>query len=508
MVSATMNMRKLFLPALRVGGVIALTRWRFTKSATTKPIANSSSYDAIDAYIERQRRRLNIPGMALAIVQGDKIAHLRGFGKARPHGQAPTPQTPFFIGSLTKSFTALAVMQLVEARKVELDAPVQCYLPWFRVADPQASAQITVRHLLNQTSGLPMSLGLAGLADFDNRSDAAERQVRALSTFKLTRPVGAKFEYTNTNYNVLGLIIETVSGEPYSEYIQQHIFNPLDMDHSYTCKSAAQQNGLAVGHRYWFGHPIPAPNLLIPLGSLPSGQLISCAEDMAHYLIANLNGGRYGDAQILSPVGIKELHRSAAEMNEMGLALGYYGMGWISQGTGASRIVWHSGIVPNFGAFMALAPEQNKGMALLFNVNHAMMKLTFDEIGMGAALRLAGQPPSPTRLGAAPWAMRGMLLIPLLQIVGVVAALRRLRRGRANLALGPNRARIWGQHILLPLLPNLLAALTLIPMFSKMRGFIKLFMADYYWMAASCGSLAIVWSVLRTALVVRAHRKR
>ena len=100
--------------------------------------------------------RLHIPGASLAIIEGDRIVHMRGFGQARPGGETPTPQTPFFIGSLTKSITALAVMQLVEAGKVELDAPVQRYLPWFRVADPEASAQMTVRHLLNQTSGLPL----------------------------------------------------------------------------------------------------------------------------------------------------------------------------------------------------------------------------------------------------------------------------------------------------------------------------------------------------------------
>ena len=121
---------------------------------------------AIDAYVEEQMHRLNIPGVSLAIVEGDQIVHLRGFGQARPGGEAPTPQTPFFIGSLTKSFTALAVMQLVEAGKIELDAPVQRYLPWFRVADPQASAQMTVRHLLNQTSGLPMLPGMADLGRF------------------------------------------------------------------------------------------------------------------------------------------------------------------------------------------------------------------------------------------------------------------------------------------------------------------------------------------------------
>jgi CubicO group peptidase (beta-lactamase class C family) len=460
----------------------------------------------IDGYVEQQMRRLNIPGVSLAIVEGDQIVHLRGFGKARPGGEAPTPQTPFFIGSLTKSFTALAVMQLVEARKIELDAPVQRYLPWFRVADPQAPSQMTVRHLLNQTSGLPMSLGLADLGDFDSSSDATERQVRALSTLKLTRPVGAKFEYSNTNYNVLGLIVEAASGEPYSDYIQQHIFNPLDMSHSYTSKAIAQQNGLAMGHRYWFGHPFPAPNLSIPPGSLPSGQLISSTEDMAHYLIAYLNGGRYGDRQILSPAGIAEMHRPAAEINEMGLSLGHYGMGWISEGTGESRIVSHSGIVPDFGAFMALVPEQRKGIVLLFNANHAMMKMTFDEVGTGAAQRLAGESPAPLRSSATLWMMRAMLLIPIIQILGVVATLLLLRRWHQNPECRPSGGRMWRQHILLPLIPNLLTVLTLIPMLSKLRGFMKLFAPDYSWIATVCGSFALVWSFLRTGLALRTLR--
>src|SRR4029079_3196556 len=91
----------------------------------------------------------------LGIVQGDQIVHLKGFGNADAAGQPVTPQTPFGTGSLANSFTALALMQLVEAGKVGLDAPVQRYLPWFQVATPDASARITVRHLLNQTSALP-----------------------------------------------------------------------------------------------------------------------------------------------------------------------------------------------------------------------------------------------------------------------------------------------------------------------------------------------------------------
>ncbi len=503
-----MNIEKYLFPSFIACAGLALVYRILARANSAKPLSKKTNYDEIDAYIESQMRRLHIPGASLAIVEGDQIVHVKGFGYARPGGEVPAPQTPFFIGSLTKSFTALAVMQLVEAGKVELDAPVQRYLPWFRVADPQASTQITLRHLLNQTSGLPVSLGLAGLSDFDASLDATERQVRSLSTLKLSRSVGTKFEYTNTNYNVLGLVIEAASGESYPDYIQRHIFSPLEMHHSYTSKSDAQQNGLAIGHRYWFGFPAPAPHLSVPLGSLPSGQLISSAEDMAHYLIAYLNDGFYGDKQILTKAGIAELLRPAAEIIEMGLKIGYYGMGWINQEFDGIRIVSHSGIVPDFGAFMALVPEQKKGIVLLINANHAMLKMTFDEVGLGVAQRLAGAPISRQVFSAAPWVMRGLLLIPILQIAGVVATFRLLHRWRADPAFQPSRGRMWRQYILLPLIPNLLTALTLIPMLGKMRGFMKLFARDYSWIALICGSFAGIWSILRTGMILRTIKQR
>lgn len=501
-----MNIKKLLFGSLAVGVGLALTRKLVAATAPAEPVRENLSYDAIDAYVKAQMQRLHIPGASLAIIEGDKIIHLRGFGKARPHGEAPTPQTPFFIGSITKSITALAVMQLIEAKKIELDAAIQHYLPWFRVADPVASTQMTVRHLLNQTSGLPLLPSEAALADFDNRPDATERQVRELSTLKLTRPVGVKFEYCNTNYNVLGLIVEAASGEAYEAYIQNHIFTPLGMNHSYTSHESAKQNGLAMGYRYWFGRPFPAPNITIPMSSLPSGQIISCAEDMAHYLIAYLNGGRYGDQQILSDAGIDEMHRPAAEINEMGMSLGYYGMGWIIQETGASRILWHSGIVPDYSAYLALVPEQKKGMVLLFNANHAMMKMTYDEVGFSVAQLLAGESTSPHRFDSVPWGMRLLPLIPFLQIAGVASTLRQLHRWQSDRALHPSRERIWKQYLLLPLIPNLLVALTLLPMLGKMRGWLLLFMPDFSWIARICGGFATIWTFLRTGLVLRALR--
>jgi CubicO group peptidase (beta-lactamase class C family) len=434
--------------------------------------------------------------------------HLRGFGRARPGGEPPSPQTPFFIGSLTKSFTALAVMQLVEAGKIELDAPVQRYLPWFRVADPQASAKMTVRHLLNQTSGLPMLPGELALADFDDSPDATERQVRALATLEISRPVGSKCEYSNLNYNVLGLIVEAASGASYAEYIQNHILNPLGMSHSYTSKATAKQNGLAMGHRHWFSHPFPAPNLPVPRGSLPSGQLISCAQDMAHYLIAHLNGGRCGDVQVLSAAGIDELHRGVAEYVAGGVSAGRYGMGWYERDLGQTRTFAHAGNVPDFSAFMALVPEQKRGVVLLFNADPYGMPPVTEEVGMGLTALLAGEEQPPIRLDFIQWIMRLLPLIPSFQIVGVLATLRSLRRWGRDPAIRPGGVRMWGQHILLPLVPNLsLAAILMYLRSNGLLRFMHLYMPDLAWIVRISGGFAGLWAILRTGLMLRSRHE-
>jgi CubicO group peptidase (beta-lactamase class C family) len=502
-----MNTKRLLIGSLIVTSGLTLARKLFTSQSPGNPVPADGSYDAIDTYIEEQVRHLSIPGVSMAIVEGGKLVHDRGFGRAQPNGEAPTLQTPFFIGSVTKSFTALAIMQLVEAGKVELNAPVQRYLPWFHLADREASSQITVQHLLNHTSGLSMLQGQQILSELDEGPDATERQLRALSTSKASFPAGQKFAYNNTNYNLLGLIIEAASGESYPNYVQEHIFDPLEMRHSYFSKTVAQQNNLAMGHRYWFGVPIPTPNLPQPIGSLPSGQLISCAEDLAHFLVAQLNGGRYGKVQILSEAGIDEMHRGAVEMIEMGLSIGEYGMGWESRVEGDTTLVSHSGIVPEFGAFVGLVPEQKKGIVLLYNANHAMIKLTFDEFGIGATERLAGVTPSRKSFGFTPWLMRSMALIPIFQLIGVLLTFKRINQWYSEPASCPSRGRLWRQHILGPLLPNLLVAATLYPAVSKMRGWLNLFMADFSWIARLSGSFAAIWTFLRTMLVLRAWRK-
>jgi len=478
------------------------------QETSEESVPNSASYAVIDAYVEGQMRRLRMPGVSLAIVEGDKTVHLRGFGRARPGGETPSPHTPFPIGSLTKSFTALAVMQLVEAGKIELDAPVQRYLSWFRVADPEASAQMTVRHLLNQTSGLPAYSGELVAVDFDSSPGAAERHGRSLATLRLTHPAGSAWEYSNSNYVLLGLIVEAAGGEPYADYVQRNIFTPLGMGHSYTSQARARQNGLAVGHQYRFMIPCAAPSMPLPQAELSGGGLISCAEDLARTMIALLNRGRYGAVQILSGAGVDELHREVGQVHAFGLSLGQYGMGWFVGKIGKTKLVWHGGTLPDFAAHMALLPEQKKGVVLLFNACQHWMNPVLADLGNGVAAMLAGESHAPLPFfHVVPWVLRGQLLIPALQIAGVVATLLRLRRWRLEPERRPSGGRAWGLHVLLPLIPNLLVALSLLPVLGKTRGYLRLYMPDFTGIAKVCGSFALLWSALRTGLILLAFRK-
>jgi CubicO group peptidase (beta-lactamase class C family) len=147
-------------------------------------------FASIDAYIEKEMREVHIPGLALGILHHDEVVHLRGFGEADPAGRPVTSQTPFILASASKSFTALAIMQLVESGKVDLDAPVRRYLPDFRVADEVASTQITVRHLLHHTSGLPEDSAFGPMLSNDIRNEALSDRVHALADVQLSHGVG------------------------------------------------------------------------------------------------------------------------------------------------------------------------------------------------------------------------------------------------------------------------------------------------------------------------------
>lgn len=316
---------------------------------------------AIDQYVHDKMHSSRIPGLGLAIVQGDSIVYLKTYGNSEPRGRVVTPATPFMIGSITKSFTALAVMQLVEAGKVELDAPVQRYIPWFTLADSAAATRITVRQLLTMTSGLPQLYQTQLVTDEDHGT--IERNVRLLRTKELSQPVGDGFVYSNAGYETLGLLIQLVSGQSYEEYVQQHIFAPLDMRNSFTSQDEAMQHGMATGHRWWFGIPVAA-TFPFNRGELPAGYIIASTEDMAQYLIAQMNDGRYGDRSILSPAGMAAMHIETPPPG--------YGIGWESVRSNGHHLLNIDGGTVNFQSSIFFDPASRTGVYVAANVVNAL----------------------------------------------------------------------------------------------------------------------------------------
>jgi CubicO group peptidase (beta-lactamase class C family) len=466
-----------------------------------------ANFEEVDAYISAKMEELDIPGAGLVIVQGDQIVHLKAFGVADGSGRPVTPQTPFFTGSTGKSFTALAVMQLVEAGKIKLDAPVQTYLPWFRVADVKASEVITVRQLLNMASGIPQSIGQEQIANVDLSDSAIENNVRALAKIELIALPGERYEYSNANYVTLGMIVQAVTGQSYEEYITEHIFKPLDMQNSFASKTEAEHDGLVVGYQKWFGIPVASPDLPFSRGSLPAGYLNMSAEDFGYYLIAQLNDGSYQGVSVLSPAGIAELHHPDVQMSG---STDFYAMGWEVQQYQDVQVIGHNGAVPGYTTGMFLVPEKDLAVALVMNTYSPMLGVRVSRLPSSVLRMLLGQEIIP---GYEFLYMRIVyalvMLIPLLHVIAILATLRRIRVWQGS-TQPPTQMQVV-RYIALPFIWNAAIAYVLLVIlpsaFGAKMSVILLFQPDIGWVAVISGVFAIVWGLLRTGIVILTLRQ-
>ena len=458
----------------------------------------ASDQEKIDAYIQSRMRIANIPGLALGVVHGGQVVFLKGYGISGPDGRAVTPQTPFILGSSSKSFTALAVMQLVEAGKINLDAPVTSYLPWFRTSDITASNQITVRNLLNQDSGMGVYAGRQGMVDDDQSSTALEKGVRLLAGLQLSHPVGKAYEYSNVNYSILGLVVQAVSGTPYEDYVRSKIFGPLQMTQSAAALTDPTAEALATGHRYWFFWPV-AFDAPYPRRLTPAGFLISTAEDMSHYLIAQLNGGEYSKQQVLSSQGIDTLHTAGPTSS--------YAMGWISGGESGSRRIEHTGDTSNFHSNMLLLPDQGIGIVILMNVDGYSHISAINIPIEGVAAILLGQDLTTAVDPPANWISPLIPLAPLfILIVWIATSYLFIRRWRKKGELPLRGVQpLW--RYFLPLAVDLILASIawiLVPrQFLTPMETIGLFTPDVYLIVVLMTVLGAGWALTRTYLTIR-----
>ena len=360
--------------------ILLLTLLAGVASAAAEP----KEFSEIDAVIERKMEAHLIPGIAVVIMRGDEVVY--SFARGSTERGPITPDTPFIIGSLSKLFTATVVMQLVDAGLVELDAPVVRYLPDFRTADEATSQLITVRHLLNQNSGIPGDAPRA-----TGSSLRLQDHVAALRQTKLVAKAGGAHVYASPNYQVLGALIERVTRQEFSERLEASVFTPLGMTHSFTRENDAVADGLAPGKNIWFGFAGPSAYRFEP-DRLATASIITSARDLGRFLAAHLGRGRVGETRILSEASAHVMQNGAADAGAFKYAMG------LRQGTTAGvPSLWHGGALPNYRGAIVLLPEQNAAVVVLTNVSTMFVDHT-REIAAAIVAQMNDRPlPPPFR---------------------------------------------------------------------------------------------------------------
>ncbi|MBB6351702.1 CubicO group peptidase (beta-lactamase class C family) [Nonomuraea muscovyensis] len=387
---------------------------------------------AVDAYLTRALDETGLPGLSAVVTRGDRVVHAAGYGHDSD-GRPVTADTPMRIASVSKSFTAMAVMTLVDKGTVALDDPVAEHLPEVRLADPRAG-RITVRHLLNQTSGLSdTTTDIGALEDATSLRDYVGR----LGATTLRADPGTRWEYCNVNYNLAARLVEVVSGRSFGDYLRERVFGPLGMRSSAVSDREVRP---ADGYNSVFGLWRPRPELPAFRDGGGSGGVVTTAADMGRWLITQTGNGR----RLVRPESLAVMH-APSEVHA-------YGMGWgIDDET---KRLTHSGNLFTYTAVQVIVPETGYGFAVMTN-SAALHDDTFD-IATGLAELSEGRTPEApgggrqlfelalgaVTLGAAGlgilgvlrsrrWAARragrprwraGARLVPVLLPVGVLAA--------------------------------------------------------------------------------------
>jgi CubicO group peptidase (beta-lactamase class C family) len=305
----------------------------------------------LNAFIDQQMRTRNTPGLVVALTDSDRLLHINAHGLADVAGGIPvTPDTLFEIGSISKSFTAIALLQLVQEGKVDLQAPVTRYLPWFHV--PSHHEPIALHHLLAHT---------AGLITGSEQSTEARYEVWTLRETEAGGRPGSRFHYSNAGYKALGLVLEALLGQSYREIIQERILRPLGMTSTEPVITHETRKRLAVGYApFYDDRPSHSSHGLVPATWLETGtadgSIASTAADMSLYLRMLMNRGQHSGGQILSEDGFRLMTQRVVEIpgEKGGLGGSHYGYRLdISEDRGHTLIGHTGGMVGYHAAILA-----------------------------------------------------------------------------------------------------------------------------------------------------------
>lgn len=464
----------LFCIVLLVGIIFFNINLNHSQALALSEQTEKSVYDELDSYLADACAKAHFPAMSVTIVNKEDVL------LSRTYGDCESTDTPFLLGSVSKSFTALCIMQLVEQGKIDLNGKLSDYLPNATDGD-----KITILQLLNHTSGL------------------GEHQ--NLGNYKITEKQGVH-KYSNVNYSILGKVIESISGQTYEDYISEKVFEPLYMSKSAATLEKAKENGLIGTYENWFGINTKT-NPKYPKSddawiTAPAGYLSSSTSDLGKYLQMYLRGGE----NIISADSINKMFYKNVEVQA---DIPYkYGMGWTLINEPLKQpALRHSGLVETGMSTIYILPESEIGIAIAVNTNDYFVgKDLMDRIDWSIALMLMGD--SPNQIKANEYVTRHLLYdfayfivlaISLLPLCLITVYNKRLTKGKLPVKI----TLLVLLHLMLPILILLLPQM----FFATPLWVVEAFVPDMFVTIIISACLLFLGGIIKTILLI-ANKKR
>ncbi len=350
-----------FLPAL-----VLLAVSHGPANAASAQSVDDAMYAFEDA-IEEQMEAWQTPGLAVAVVKDGKVAYAKGFGY-RDRGEAleVTDETLFPIGSCTKAFTGTAMALLADEGKLDLDAPVAGYIPWFRMADDYAAQNVTARDMLLHRTGLPRYDSFLAL-----RPDLTRKElVEALRYLAPDKPFRYAFAYDNVMYAAAGFLLEQVSKKSWEDFVRERLFAPLGIEAAFfSVNDLAKERNAAKPYMVVGGKLTEVPYANLDAVG-PAGSIISNVREMAKWIIFNLDKGKAGDEQIISEKAMAGVHAPQIMTGKPGspeMPFSAYGLGWGVTDYRGHMFLTHDGETDGFHASISFMPDDGLGVVILTN---------------------------------------------------------------------------------------------------------------------------------------------
>lgn len=344
--------------------------------AATAPPGAKPSLDGLDEFITQAMKDWKVPGLAIAVVQGDKVTLLKGYGDRNLEVKTPvTPNTLFAIGSITKSFTVTILGMEMDEGKLDWDKPVRDFLPTFKMYTPALTEEMIARDLITHRSGLPRHDLMWYSSDF-SREDI----LRRLQYLEPSKPLRAKFQYNNLMFMTAGYIAGSLNGTSWEDAVTQRVFKPLGMTGTNFSERDTQKSA-DFAEPYRKGRDLKAELKHIPFDQQcpdrcaigPAGEINSNVADMSKYLLFHMNQGKLEGKQLLSENNAVQMQTpqmamgGAPEYKELGESS--YGMGFFLSTYRGHKVVEHGGNIDGFSADLSFLPADKIGVVVLSNLD-------------------------------------------------------------------------------------------------------------------------------------------